>query len=72
MSKLNHPYLKYENSRIWKIVDAAISDLVENGDVVQTTRREYIVGYLIKKLERIKGMPEKAFQQTARGRSALK
>jgi hypothetical protein len=45
-----HPYEKYESSRIWKAIDDAISDLVDNGDVKETTRREYIVGYLCKKL----------------------
>jgi hypothetical protein len=49
-NRVKHPYKKYQSSPIWKILDHAIGDLVENGDVKETTRREYIVGYLSKKL----------------------
>ncbi|MGD0631503.1 MAG: hypothetical protein ABR987_19405 [Terracidiphilus sp.] len=35
---------------VWEVVNAAIDDLVKNGDLVETTRRDYIVGYICKKL----------------------
>jgi hypothetical protein len=34
-------------------VDKAIADLVENQDIIENTRRDYIVGYFCKKLERL-------------------
>ncbi len=49
-NRTKHPYEKYESSPIWKTLHSAIGDLVENGDVKETTRREYIVGYLCKQL----------------------
>jgi hypothetical protein len=34
-------------------VERAIQDLVENHDIAETTRREYIVGYICKQLEKL-------------------
>lgn len=51
------PYEIYKGTSVWKIVDKAIDDLAENGDIVETTRRDYTVGYLCKKLQRI--LPKK-------------
>jgi hypothetical protein len=48
--KRKHPYDRYKSSQLWKVVDAAIEDLVENNDLSEGTRREYIVGYLCKKI----------------------
>lgn len=45
------PYDAYEETSLWKSVDEAISDLVENKDIVEMTRRDYIVGYICNKLE---------------------
>jgi hypothetical protein len=45
-----HPYEEFESSRVWKILDKAIGELVENNDIKETTRRAHIVGYLCKKL----------------------
>jgi hypothetical protein len=44
----SHPYEKYENTAIWSTVDNAITDLVANNDLVETTARPYIVGSPIK------------------------
>lgn len=41
---------KFQGTRLWEVVDAALDDLVENQDIQETTRREYIVGYLVKRL----------------------
>jgi hypothetical protein len=34
-------------------VDKAINDLVDNQDLVEATQRDYIVGYICKKLESV-------------------
>jgi hypothetical protein len=34
-------------------VDEAINDLVKNRDLIETTRRDYIVGYICEKLQRV-------------------
>jgi hypothetical protein len=43
-------YAEFEGSPAWAIVDTAISDLVENQDLVEQTHRHYIVGYTVKAL----------------------
>ena len=45
---MNHPYKEFEADPLWKIVENAMRDLAENGDVSEQTSREYIVGYLVK------------------------
>ena len=50
---MTHPYRKYENTELWKMVDQIIDDLVENQDLEETTAREYIVGYFCKHLEEL-------------------
>jgi hypothetical protein len=47
------PYEIHRGTPVWKVVDKAISDLVENGDLAESTPREYIVGYICKKLQRL-------------------
>ncbi len=46
----SHPYKEYEGTKLWKTIDKAIDDLVENQDLEETTPRSYIVGYLCKKI----------------------
>jgi hypothetical protein len=48
--KKNHPYKEYQGLDVWKVLDKGIKDLQANGDVVETTARPYIVGYLSKLL----------------------
>lgn len=48
--KTEHPYTNFEGSPLWDVIDSAISDLVENSDIRETTHRRYIVGYLCKKI----------------------
>ena len=63
MSTFHHPYEIYEGTLLWKILENAISDLVKNTDIQETTRREYIVGYLIKCLKSsIKGSLDEYLQ----------
>jgi hypothetical protein len=45
-----HPYKEFEKTVLWKSLDEGIHDLVENRDLKEITRREYIVGYLCKVL----------------------
>ena len=41
-----HPYTRFEGTPLWRALERALDDLVTNRDLVETTRREYIVGYL--------------------------
>jgi hypothetical protein len=43
-----HPYRAFEGSPLWMKINRAVSALVRNGDIKETTRREYIVGYICK------------------------
>ncbi len=43
-------YQEYKENPLWEIVDKAINDLVENDDIVETTARDYIVGYIVEKI----------------------
>jgi hypothetical protein len=45
------PYGEFRGSRLWRVLDKAISELVKNGDIQEMTRRDYIVGYLAKMIE---------------------
>jgi hypothetical protein len=45
-----HPYVTLEGTPIWIAVEAAIDDLVKNSDLVESTAREYVVGYLCQKI----------------------
>jgi hypothetical protein len=51
-----HPYLAWQGTPLWRAVEKAVADLVENRDLVEKTHREYIVGYICK----IIGRREKA------------
>lgn len=52
MNEQTHPYTEYEDTPMWKVVDRAIRDLVGNQDITETTRHEYIVGYIVRELDR--------------------
>jgi hypothetical protein len=45
------PYKKFQTTEAWSIVDDAIKQLVENKDLVETTARRYIVGFILKQLD---------------------
>jgi hypothetical protein len=51
---MKHPYIEFENTALWKAIDAEIADLEENGDMELTTARAYIVGSLCRQLVRKK------------------
>ena len=37
-----HPYEQFEGTPLWETLNKGINDLVENSDIEETTRREYI------------------------------
>jgi len=47
---LQHPYVQFAGTKTWRVLDAAITALVKNHDVVEQTDRKYIVGLLCKAL----------------------
>ena len=50
---MEHPYKKFENTPLWGVINKGVVDLVENGDLEEMTKREYIVGYLCKLVSEI-------------------
>jgi hypothetical protein len=48
----NSPYDLYKGTEVWKNVEQAIHDLSRNNDIVEATRRDDIVGYICKQLQR--------------------
>jgi len=49
--KIEHPYMALENSTLWKTIEGAINDLIENQDLKLQTRGEYIIGYICKAIK---------------------
>ncbi|MFF2879185.1 hypothetical protein ACFVR2_23115 [Gottfriedia sp. NPDC057991] len=47
---MSHPYVKFENTPLWNVISKGIDDLVENNDIEETTKREYIVVFLDNKV----------------------
>jgi len=47
---MSHPYTEFEDTELWKAVDAALAELEQNQDVKLSTAREYVVGYLCQQL----------------------
>jgi hypothetical protein len=45
------PYEDFRGTELWRVVEQTIKDIVENDDLVEKTRRDYIVGYICKKLQ---------------------
>jgi hypothetical protein len=47
---MNHPYSEFERTRLWQVVEAAVSELEYNHDLTLTTARPYVIGYLCQHL----------------------
>jgi hypothetical protein len=47
---MNHIYEDFEADPLWQVVEEAIRDLVNNGDISEQTSRAYVVGYLVKNI----------------------
>ncbi len=45
-----HPYTEFEGTRLWTTVESAINDLAHNVDLVESTARPSVVGYLCQRL----------------------
>jgi hypothetical protein len=45
------PYKKIQATKTWNVVDDAVEQLVKNKDLVETTARRYIVGFILKQLD---------------------
>jgi hypothetical protein len=45
-----HPYVSYERTPAWEIIDAALAELEANSDLAITTARPYVIGYLCQQL----------------------
>lgn len=45
-------YDQYKKFKLWKILEKAIEDLVKNQDLVEETDRFYIVGYIMKCIDK--------------------
>ncbi len=48
------PYDKYKENPIWTVIEKALNDLVENQDIIFQTVPDYVIGYIVKKLEEAK------------------
>lgn len=44
----NHPYKELEADPLWDAVSKALSALEKNRDIMISTRRELVVGYIVK------------------------
>ena len=44
------PYADLERTALWKAIDRAIADLEKNQDLILTTGRDYVVGYICRHL----------------------
>jgi hypothetical protein len=51
MSTSNHSYTQFEESKTWKVLDQAITDLVKNQDLKEITLRHLIIGFLCQSLK---------------------
>ena len=49
-SHSSHPYAALEGTVEWSAIDRAVRELAANQDLVETTKHEYIVGFLCKAL----------------------
>lgn len=43
-----HPYGRWEGTPLWRVIDKAVCDLIQNRDLVEDEYHEYIVGYICK------------------------
>jgi hypothetical protein len=50
ISDMNYPYKKYEKTFLWNVLKKAIDELKENQDIEITTKEEYVIGFLCKKI----------------------
>lgn len=49
-SASQHPYVQFEGTKAWSALDAELTALAQNNDLIEQTDRRYIVGSLCKAL----------------------
>jgi hypothetical protein len=37
--KLKHPYVEFEGTRLWKLIDKILNDLIENNDIETSNKK---------------------------------
>jgi hypothetical protein len=47
---MNHSYSEFERTRLWQVVEAAVSELECNRDLTLTTARRHVIGHLCQHL----------------------
>ncbi len=47
---MSHPYGDYEQTPLWRVIDASIAELEQNQDMELKTTREHVIGYLCQQL----------------------
>jgi hypothetical protein len=50
--KSKHSYVEFENTQLWKIIEETLNDLIENQDLELATKKENVIGYFCKNLEK--------------------
>jgi hypothetical protein len=45
-----HTYVQHEESPLWRALDAGVAELEANSDLALTTAREYVIGFLCRRL----------------------
>ncbi len=48
------PYDKYRTKPAWTVIEKALNELVDNQDIIFQTIPDYVIGYIVKKLEEAK------------------
>ncbi len=43
-------YKQFEGTELWNVVSQCLDDLVENQDIDITTQKEYVAGYICKRI----------------------
>ncbi|ETK02625.1 hypothetical protein N425_03275 [Tannerella sp. oral taxon BU063 isolate Cell 2] len=60
---MNHPYREFEETPLWKSIDAAIKTLEQNRDVELRTDRDHFIGYLCQYLAAQKVVAESSLSR---------
>jgi hypothetical protein len=50
MDTPKQPYADFKDTTVWRTLEKAVEELVDNRDIKELTDRKYIVGYLAKRL----------------------
>jgi hypothetical protein len=45
-----HPYIEFENTKLWRVVEEAVLSLEMNQDLKLITPQKYVIGYICQQL----------------------